>query len=198
MKTFRTIFLLAVVLPLCTLAQLQPYHSSPVSTHDFSSPVRITKCAVGYVVYNNDTIKGYIELAKNDVQIEAPLDNKYSRFYTIKMKDKALTYMMMYTPEKRPVAMTRVRPNDKTLMRVVHEGKLNIYDDRLRNIYTPGDIDKNLILISHNGVVDDLSSFFTENTKRDLIGYVNDIYGLNLNPKAITWQELLVQVDMLD
>jgi len=83
-------------------------------------------------------------------------------------------------------------------MRVIHEGKLNIYDDRVQYIYKPSDIDKNLIMVSYDGVVDDLSSFFTENTKRDLIGYVNDIYGLHLNPKKLTWQELLVKVDMLD
>ncbi len=175
-------------------------NDDPTGMHSYQSKrlVTITKRMDGYIVYNRDTIKGFIELFDKDVLLEQPLDKTYSRFYNIKLKNTSLRTIMMYNTDKKPFCLTRVRPGDKRMMRLVHEGKLNIYDDRTKFIYDPADIDKNLIVIAYDDVVDDLGSFLTGNTKRDLIGYVNDIYGMKIDPKTITWKELLVKVDMLD
>ena len=158
----------------------------------------VTKRTDGYVVYKNDTLRGLIVLTDAEVQVEQPIDEQYSTFYLFHLKNTDLKTIMMYNTDKKPLCLSRVTPKDKRMLRVVHSGKLNIYDDRIAFVYAPSDIDKNYIIISYDGVVDDLSSFLTENTKRDLIGYVNDVYGIKIDPKTINWQELLTKVDMLD
>ena len=160
--------------------------------------VSITKRCEGFVVYRGDTLHGLIILTVNEVMVEQPVGDELSNYHTFKLKNTDLETIMMYNFDKKPLCITRVSRNDKRMLRLVHCGKLNIYDDRIAYIYEPKDIDKNYIIISSEGVVDDLSSFLTENTKRDLIGYVNDIYGLKIEPKTISWQDLLKKVDMLD
>ncbi len=153
----------------------------------------------GYIVYRNDTIWGEVFINQHEVTLEKRMDNKHNFIVTHKLNDLKLKTVMMYNnSDKKQLCLTRVKKDDKKMMRVIHEGKLNIYDGRIDYIYKPEDIDKNLIVIAYDKVVDDLSSFLTENTKRDLIGYINDIYGLKINPREITWKGLLVKLDMLD
>jgi hypothetical protein len=152
----------------------------------------------GYLVYNNDTIRGFVMLYRRHVLIEQPLDAEYSYFHDFKLTDRALKSIVMYNAEKKPVRLTRLNENERRMLRVVHEGRLNIYDGRVGFVYRPRDIDKNLLVISYDGIIDDLSSFLTETTKSDLILYINDIYGMKLNPRKISWRELLLVVDQLD
>ena len=158
------------------------------------------KWADGYIVYKSDTMKGLIMMySKFEILFQKVINEDYSYYYKFNKANTDLQTIMMYNgKDKKPVCFTRIKKRDKKLMRVIHDGKLSIYDDRVGYIYDPKDIDKNLIVIAYNDTVEDLSSFFTENTKRDLIVFVNDIYGLKIDPKTITWKELLVKVDMLD
>ena len=154
--------------------------------------------AEGYVVYKTDTLKGLIWVSKTEVLLERMLDSKYSYVNDFKLKNTDLKTIMLYNQDGKPLCLTRVKPTDKRMMRLVHEGKLNIYDDQIRYIYKPTDIDKAMIVISYNGEVEELGAFFSSHTKYDLIGYINDIYGLNLDHKSISWKDLLVKIDGLD
>jgi hypothetical protein len=152
----------------------------------------------GYLVYNNDTLHGLITLYKKEVWLEQPVNGDVSYFYTYKMKDKSLKTIVLYNEEKKPVCFTRIPEKANRFLRVVHEGKLNIYDGRFGFVYRPKDIDKYLLVVSYNGIVDDLSSFLTETTKSDLIMYINDTYGLHYDARKITWKQLLIEIDKLD
>ncbi len=177
--------------------QMQDGRASSVNVPPTYTEYKITE-GDGYLVYKKDTIRGIVTLSKEAVSLEKKIDPKHNFLCTFKLKDLDLKTVVMYNEDNKALCLTRVTKEDKKMMRLIHEGKLNIYDGRLDYIYKPGDIDKNLIKISYDNVVEDLSSFLTENTKRDLILFVNDIYGLKLNAKAMSWQELLVKVDMLD
>jgi len=152
----------------------------------------------GYVVYNKDTMHGLIMLYRKELVMEQPIDADYSYFYKFKMKDTALKTVVMYNEDKKPVCLTRAHDKSNRLLRLVHEGKLNIYDGRIGFVYRPKDIDKYLLVVSYDGITDDLSSFLTETTKSDLIMYINDIYGTHFVPKQISWRQLLLEIDRLD
>ncbi len=158
----------------------------------------ISPSADGYIVYKHDTIRGLIMLSQTEVNLEHPENEGESTYYTIKFKDRNLQTIMMYNYDKKPLCLTRVKNDDKKLRRLLHEGKLNVYDDRAGYVYKPGDIDAYLIIVSYNGIVDDLGSFSGDVAKRDLIGYINDIYGLKINPRNTGWSELLRTLDGLD
>ena len=154
--------------------------------------------ADGYVVYRTDTMYGLLMLGRTFATIEQPVDSVYSHFHTYKLKDTGLKTIMMYNYDKKPMCLTRVRETDRHMMRLLHEGKLNVYDDRADYIYSPQDIDKFLIVVACDGEVDKLGAFLSANTKRDLIGYINDIYGMKIDPTKITWPQLLKKMDQLD
>ncbi len=176
----------------------QRYDGRSTSASPFSDvEYKITE-GDGYLVYKKDTIWGVVTLSKEAVSLEKKLDQKHNFLCSYNLKDLNLKTVVMYNSDNKALCLTRVTKNDKKMMRLIHEGKLNIYDGRTDYVYTPGDIDKNLIKISYDNVVEDLSSFLTENTKRDLILFVNDIYGTKLDAKTISWRDLLVKVDLLD
>jgi hypothetical protein len=137
-------------------------------------------------------------LYRKELVMEQPIDADYSYFYKFKMKDTALKTVVMYNEDKKPVCLTRAHDKSNRLLRLVHEGKLNIYDGRIGFVYRPKDIDKYLLVVSYDGITDDLSSFLTETTKSDLIMYINDIYGTHFVPKQISWRQLLLEIDRLD
>ena len=154
--------------------------------------------ATGYVVYNSDTIRGIISFTKFDVFIEQPINKEFSYYYQFNTRNLHLKAVTTYNVDNKPLCLVRVSAKGHKLYRLVHEGKLNIFDDRFSYIYDPGQIDKNLIVIAYKGHVKELGSFFTANTKRNLIDHVNDVYGLDLDPRNISWKELLLTLDGLE
>lgn len=152
----------------------------------------------GYIVLHQDTLHGLIQLSKTTLYFDQYMPNDQLKPYVIKLKDTALSTIMMYNYDMKPLCIKRVQPGDKKMHRVVHSGKLNIYDDWMKYIYKPSDIDPYLLVVENNGEVDELGSFTKGTTIRDLIGYVNDIYGLKLDPKNITWSQLMRTIDELD
>lgn len=153
--------------------------------------------AQGYIVYKGDTLKGSILLSKTELFFEHHLYGGKSSYYVIKLRNPELRTIMMYNYDKKPLCMTRINPNDRKMHRLIHEGKLNIYDDWIKFIYDPADIDPFFIIVSYNGEVQELGSFASEGTRHDLIGYINDIYGLSI-PKTTRWSSLLRTIDDLD
>lgn len=154
--------------------------------------------APGYVVYNSDTIRGVISFTKFDVFIEQPINKEFSYYYQFNTRNLHLKAVTTYNVDNKPLYLVRVSPRSHKLFRLVHEGKLSIYDDRFSYIYDPGQVDKNLIVITYKGHVKELGSFFTTSTKRNLIDHVNDVYGLDLEPWNISWKELLLTLDGLE
>ena len=154
--------------------------------------------AAGYVVYNADTIKGIISFNRFDVFVEQPINKEYSYYYQFNSRNLHLKAVVTYNVDNKPLFLVRVSPKDHKLFRLVHEGKLNIYDDRFAYIYNPDQIDKNLIVVAYKGRVKEFGSFFTAGTKRNLIAHVNSIYGLDLDPRSITWKQLLMTLDGLE
>lgn len=153
--------------------------------------------ANGYIVYKGDTLKGAIMMSKTELYFEKYELGGTSKYYVIKLRNPELQTIMMYNYDKKPLCITRVRPTDKRMHRVIHIGKLNIYDDWIKYIYDPTDIDPYLIIVAYNGEVDELGSFARSGTRHDLIAYINDIYNMHI-PYNTQWSELLHTIDELD
>jgi len=164
---------------------------------EFKTPGAVNR-ADGYLIYNDDTLKGIITLDKYSVWLERPVNDDYSFYYYFRPSDLKLKAVIAYNVDNKPLYLTRVTCKDHKLLRLVHEGKVNIYDDRFGYIYAPNQIDKNLVVISCDGKVKEMGSFFAINTKRSLIGYINHAYNLNIDPKTISWKDLLLTVDGLE
>lgn len=151
----------------------------------------------GYIVYKGDTLKGAIMMSKTELYFEKYEFGNKTKYYVIKLRNPELKTIVMYNYDNKVLCITRIRPTDKKMHRLLHEGKLNIYDDWVRYIYDPGDIDPFMLIVEYNGEIEELGSFAKAGTKRDLVGYINDIYGLNL-PYNISWRKLMHIMDEQD
>jgi hypothetical protein len=152
----------------------------------------------GFVVYEHDTITGDITMTKNAVSLETS-DSGKNYDYKFRLKQKGLQYVTVYNNSDSNSQLNLVRlKDDKRLLRIVHEGKLNIYDTRHGFIHTPEDIDVNTIMIVYNGQQESIHSSSVEKTKEWLTEYVNKAYNLQLQPRNFTWKELLIYIDKLD
>ena len=151
----------------------------------------------GFVVYAHDTLSGAVTLRTNTVYL-ATTDSGRKYDYTFRARDKELAYVSAFNSEDKQVKLVRLDKNSRKLWRVVHEGKLNLYDDDHRFIYRPEDIDKMSLVAEFNGETKSLKSFSGTKSKEQLAEYMNAAYGLHLDPKNFTWNQLLIYLDKLD
>ncbi len=153
----------------------------------------------GFVVYERDTIQGIVTMEKNKVEIQN-IDSGKHYDYSFKTKKAGLTYITLYESDSsnNQLNLVRLQGDKKNLWRVVHEGKLNIYDKRRGFIYSPDDVDMKTIKVVYNGQSEALYAHSVSDAKRKLTEYVNTAYGSNLDARNFTWKELLVYIDKLD
>jgi len=151
----------------------------------------------GYAVYARDTIRGNIKLKHGAVLLENT-DSGRNYDYTFKIKQHELACVTMYNDDNKQLNLVRLKDEPKKLWRIVHEGKLNIYDEHHDFIYTPNDIDIRTLTVVYNGETVSLHSSSVNEIKERLTEYVNKAYGLNLDAKKFNWNELLIYIDKLD
>jgi len=151
----------------------------------------------GYVVYAMDTIAGDVKLTSNAVFIESK-DSVRSYDYKFHLKQKELAFVSLYNSDGTQVCLTRIKTDPKKLWRIVHEGKLNLYDQNFGFIYKPEDIDYRSVMVLYNGEPQFIGSSSKAQTKQRLTEYINKIYGADLNPNDFTWKQLLIYLDKLD
>ena len=151
----------------------------------------------GYAVYEHDTIQGRVTLTPRMVLVAAK-DSSNNYNYRFKLKKEGLESVTLYNNDNKELSLIRLQDEPKKLWRVVHEGKLNLYDDRRGFIYSPDDIDRHSLKVVWNGSAASLGYHSETDTKERLTQYVNKAYGLNLKPSDFTWKELLIYIDKLD
>jgi hypothetical protein len=152
----------------------------------------------GYVVYKNDTIRGYIMVDKKDIYIKQFGGFGHDVERTFSTTNTDVTCVMLYNAEDKMMALVRLNAADRKLWRIVHEGKVNLYDDRIGFIYEPNDIDKDNLTIVCGGEVEHMKTFFGFDVKQSLIDDINHEYGAALNGKTSTWSQTLEFLDKQD
>lgn len=151
----------------------------------------------GYVVYAHDTLSGVVTIGSSAVFLETA-DSVQNYDYKFRMRKKELEYVVAFNADNKQVKMVRLPMNKNTMWRVVHEGKLNLYDDGKGLIYQPEDIDKLGLMARYNGKMTKLSGISQVKAKEQLIKCVNEAYGINLDPRSTSWNGLLIYLDKLD
>ena len=151
----------------------------------------------GYVVYAHDTLTGALTIDGGSVFLETA-DSVQSYDYKFRMRKKELEYVVGFNSDNKQVKLVRLEKDKGQMWRLVHEGKLNLYDDGKGLIYQPEDIDKSLMMAEYNGKMIKLNSFSLVRNKETLVQCINEAYGVKLDPKQSGWNELLIYLDKLD
>jgi len=151
----------------------------------------------GYAVYENDTLKGAITIKGRTVSVKTA-DGQRDYDYTFRPNKKGLQYVEGYNNDSVELNLVRLKENDKKLWRVIHTGKLNVYDGGTGFIYRPEDVDASTILVVYNGEEISLHSHNRDVTKQRLTAFINKAYGTDVNPNNMSWKSLLIYLDKKD
>jgi len=150
----------------------------------------------GYIVVGNDTLDGTITMNNRVVKLDVKDSaNDYTKKY--KVRDGNIQAVVLYDNDMQ-VSFTPLNDGKPMLWRLIHSGKLNLYDYDKGFIYTPQNVDHFNLKAVYDGKIVTMSSIFQNDNKIKLVHCVNEAYGLQLNDDDYTWNELLQYIDKLD
>lgn len=152
-----------------------------------------------YVVYKGDTLGGVITL-KNDRVVLAQTDSNEPKAANTFMLDDILLTSVVATGYmgQHDLCLTRINPHDKKMMRVLHSGRMCVYDDRCM-FPDAGNIDAARIKIACGGDAVPHYPLVVLDPELYLIKKVNKAYGLDLKKKDFdNMPGLLHYIDGLD
>jgi len=149
----------------------------------------------GFAVYGKDTIPGIVTITKNSIYLEQASGEKHEKVYTFSYDNRNLKTVAVFDGYKE---LYLSRPTtDGKLLRVLHAGKLTIYDDHY-SFMAPGNIDKTKITVAFNGQVKTPAYYLVSDSKKLLIEAANNAYGLHLQGQSYTWDKLFDYICGLD
>lgn len=146
----------------------------------------------GYIVYDKDTMPGIVTMDVNATYLEQPISKVREYSATVKYNDKYLKGIVLYRGN-RTVHFARVQESDKRLWRMVHSGKMEVYDNN-SGFLRPDNINYATmkVRLQKTGEVTRIKD------KKQFVGYLNDAYGLSLNAGNLTWKEIFAYLDRLN
>lgn len=97
----------------------------------------------GVMLYGTDTIPGIITITQNNVSLEHIATYKGRKYYSSALSDPQLKGIIVYKGAKT-LQLVRLSTTDKHLYRVLHRGKLNLYD-RSYSFLTANNVGKQMI-----------------------------------------------------
>jgi len=140
------------------------------------------------VIYNQDTINGSVQyknkhffVVSSDTSLKIDPDDLGLKSLTVHKLDTTLM-------------LVRLTPKDRQLYRVIHSGKLDVYDTR--SDFNRDARHINFLTIAQNGKVLPMGGFKSQ--RRWLAIYINQTYGALLSPKEASWEELLAYLNRMD
>jgi hypothetical protein len=149
----------------------------------------------GYIVYNGDTLTGDIDLVKGLLVLN---NNKAgTAFGNYMLGDSLLTGIMLRNDEAF-LLMERFPGADKNFYRLVHSGRLNLYDHNLSFKYDAKNVDLSEMRVAYDGKVQEMNTFWTTFPKNRLVYFVNTVYGTNLEPAKYDKRSLLDYIAALN
>lgn len=145
----------------------------------------------GYIVYESDTIAGIVTVTNSSVILERTVKQQGRNYYNVSLTDLLLKAIVVFKGPKE-LHLVRLMEQDKHLSRVVHNGKLRLYD-RSYDFLTASNVGRHLQVIDQiSGKKAKISSI------KELAAQVNGTYSLTLNPETISRKELITIINRLD
>lgn len=135
----------------------------------------------GVMLYGTDTIPGIITITHNTVSLEHIATYKGRKYYSSSLSDPQLKGIVLYKGAKT-LQLARLAPTDKHLYRVVHHGKLNLYD-RSYSFLTASNVGRQIIAEREG-------SHIKLKSDKDLIEAVNSCYNTTL-PQSMSKPEVI-------
>jgi len=149
------------------------------------------KTFTGYIVHDNDTLRGLIEFKSDVVRVKDALFNTIAKY---PLDNKRIHCIDLTNNAGNNIHLMRLKKDDGRYYRIVHQGKLTLYDRNFVFSYQPEDITMEHMYISYNGKIKNVHGLWALTDKRALIQAVNETYGTNLEPRDYTKDELLAYV----
>lgn len=151
---------------------------------------------LGYIVYSGDTLRGYLLFDEHSLKYQSIKDSSTNDFTVYKYNDLNLTAAVTNNKVGSWLYWIRVEPTSKRMYRLIHSGKLTVYDDKLEFINNPKDISTSYLVIKYNNTVDKLTNILTN--RQEFVDYVNQVYHTKWVPQNMEWTDMWMQLDGMD
>jgi len=187
-----TRLMLPVLMLLSATSFAKGGHSAEMATHIESHkyPFELLKHRnySGYVVYRKDTVQGSLSFKGGHVWIENGMYNIGNKY---KLRDSHLHAIVLTNSAGETMHLKKFEKNTARYYRLVHKGKLTLYDRHFVFSLRPEDIDLENMRVSYNGEVWELNEFWAIGAKKKLVDVVNEVYGTNLEAKDYSKKQLI-------
>lgn len=147
----------------------------------------------GYIVYGKDSLSGIVTFNKDEVYLDNTVNNM-RRFHSYLLSTKNLKAVTVFSGS-RELALVRLSGKDKKLSRVLHTGKLSIYDDKLL-FPAANNVNGRALRVEYSGQIITLRG--SREVKNQLVDYINRAYNTKLDAKNFSWEGLMYYIDRLD
>lgn len=162
----------------------------PVAHHTDPWKTLLAQPHIGVATYDNKTMPYAIQYQANKLILTDSNDN-HLKVSPGNLKLQRLTIYNANTA----LSLVRLQPDNPALYRVVHTGKLSIYDNALSYACNANSIRVGSIQLVYDGRVKPLHAFF--NGRKRLVSYINKVYGTQLDYKNYTWDSLIAYIDRM-
>ena len=147
----------------------------------------------GYVVYGHDTLTGMVTMDKKSVFFK-PYTYANHSIGNYQLNDPSLLKIGVFYASTS-LYFERIPGHDK-LMRVIHSGKLSIYDGKFDFLATRN-INRSTIVVTTSAETAAVS-LSGNSPKQELVDKMNSVYGLSISSQDYNWSQLLSFIDKLN
>ncbi len=147
----------------------------------------------GYLVYDKDTFEGKISYDAMDFVMPCKKDS--TDYFDI--EDPSLKYVFLDAGDSIHKIVLERLDNNK-MYRLLHNGKLMIFDTYYNFDYHSKEIFKKDMAIIYDGKMEKINDKAIEDCKSRLIFCINKVYGLNIKPGDYDENGLLLFIQKLN
>ncbi|MES2704156.1 MAG: hypothetical protein V4649_16060 [Bacteroidota bacterium] len=140
----------------------------------------------GYMIYKGDKLEGNVILTRSAVLVKGSDGNVQGA-----KTDDLNVEEIAFFKKSEQLVIKRHAEDKSQLWRVIHSGKLGVYDDKYEFVAFDN-INTDHLRITYNGTFADISS------KEQLVAAINAAYGRDIQAGDYSWAQLLGLLDTLD
>jgi hypothetical protein len=147
----------------------------------------------GFLVFDNDTFEGKISYDAKDFVMPCQKDS----FDYFDVDDTHLKYVFLDAGDSIH-KITLERLGNNKIYRLLHNGKLQIFDTYYTFDYHSKEIFKKDMAMMYKGKMETIDPMPIEDCKRKLVSFINKIYGLHIKPEDYDENGLLLFIQKLN
>jgi hypothetical protein len=189
-RIYLLVMPIMVFLSLTTIGRpcMNPEMATHFESHKYPFELLKGKNYEGYIVYRKDTVRGMLRFKMGHVWVTNGMFNAAGSY---KLNDRHLHNITLSNREGTIIHIVKFKNFNDKYYRLVHEGKMNMYDRHFVFNMAPDQVDIENMAVTVDGNIKELNEKWGFGAKKKLADMINEVYGTNISPKNYSPAELV-------